>query len=117
MSERTIWRPSLVLLVESSVRPTPSSHTVTTIAASSRASSTPSVPETRSGTIGVELAREGAAIVVTVWDDGVGRTEDSTKSTRLGLQSVRSLIGELGGTFAQSANGGTRSEIRVPLKP
>jgi two-component sensor histidine kinase len=73
-------------------------------------------PETRSGTIGVELARADSSIVVTVWDDGVGLTEDAAKSTRLGLQIVRSLIGELGGTFAQTANGGTRSEIRVPLK-
>ena len=73
-------------------------------------------PETRSGTIGVELASEDAAIVVTVWDDGVGFVEDPAKSTKLGLQIVRSLIGELGGTFSQSVNGGTRSEIRVPTE-
>jgi two-component sensor histidine kinase len=73
-------------------------------------------PETRSGTIGVELAREDTAIVVTVWDDGVGLVEDPAKSTKLGLQIVRSLIGELGGTFSQSVNGGTRSEIRVPME-
>jgi len=73
-------------------------------------------PESRSGAIGVELAREGSELVVVVWDDGVGMTEDPAKSTRLGLQIVRSLIGELGGAFTQSSNGGTRSEIRIPLK-
>jgi two-component sensor histidine kinase len=73
-------------------------------------------PETRSGTIGVDLASEETAIVVTVWDDGVGLVDDPAKSTKLGLQIVRSLIGELGGTFSQSVNGGTRSEIRVPTR-
>ena len=73
-------------------------------------------PESRSGAIGVELAREASELVVLVWDDGVGMTEDPAKSTRLGLQIVRSLIGELGGAFTQSSNGGTRSEIRIPLK-
>jgi two-component system, sensor histidine kinase PdtaS len=73
-------------------------------------------PDARSGTIGVELASEETAIVVTVWDDGVGLVDDPAKSTKLGLQIVRSLIGELGGTFSQSVNGGTRSEIRVPTR-
>ena len=33
-------------------------------------------PETRSGTIGVELANDELGIAVTVWDDGVGLVED-----------------------------------------
>ena len=74
-------------------------------------------PDGRSGAIGVELAREDSQIVVAVWDDGVGLTESPDKRTRLGLHIVRSLIGELGGSFSQSSNGGTRSEIRVPLEP
>jgi len=74
-------------------------------------------PDNRSGTIGLELAREAAEIVVVVWDDGVGLIESPAKSTRLGLQIVRSLISELQGSFVQSSNGGTRSEIRIPLEP
>ncbi|MGH2751326.1 MAG: sensor histidine kinase [Actinomycetota bacterium] len=73
-------------------------------------------PEARAGTIGVELAREDSEIVVTVWDDGVGLTDAPAKSTRLGLQIVRSLIAELHGSFSQATNGGTRSEIRIPLE-
>jgi two-component system, sensor histidine kinase PdtaS len=73
-------------------------------------------PETRSGTIGVELAREEATIAVVVWDDGIGLQSDPTKSTRLGLQIVRSLVDELDGSFSQISNGGTRSEIRIPLR-
>jgi len=74
-------------------------------------------PDNRSGTIGLELAREAAEIVVVVWDDGVGLIENPAKRTRLGLQIVRSLISELQGSFVQSSNGGTRSEIRIPLEP
>jgi two-component system, sensor histidine kinase PdtaS len=74
-------------------------------------------PDNRSGTIGLELSREATEIVVVVWDDGVGLIDSPDKTTRLGLQIVRSLISELGGTFVQSSNGGTRSEIRIPFEP
>lgn len=70
-------------------------------------------PEGRSGTIGVELSREGEEVVVVVRDDGIGLSEDSPKGARLGLQIVQSLIGELGGGFSLSSEGGTRAEIRV----
>lgn len=70
-------------------------------------------PSGRGGTIGVELGRAGEDVVVRVWDDGVGLAPAPDKTSRLGLQIVRSLIAELGGTFAQTSNGGTRSEIRV----
>jgi two-component sensor histidine kinase len=70
----------------------------------------------RTGTIGVELARDRGEIVVVVWDDGIGLPREEThRGSRLGLQIVRSLTAELGGSFRQASNGGTRSEVRVPV--
>ncbi len=71
-------------------------------------------PDGGCGTIGVELSREGDDVVVVVWDDGIGISGDDPKGSRLGLQIVQSLVGELGGTFSRSSRGGTRAEIRVP---
>ena len=73
-------------------------------------------PDGRSGTIGIELSvDDGAEIGVVVWDDGIGIGADIAKVGRLGLQIVRSLIEELGGTFDVSTGAGTRTEIRVPV--
>ena len=74
-------------------------------------------PEGGAGTIAVELARAGDEVVVVVRDDGVGIPEGVLKGSRLGLQIVRSLIRELSGTFEIASDGGTRVEIRVPVKP
>ncbi|MFN2390053.1 MAG: sensor histidine kinase, partial [Actinomycetota bacterium] len=77
-------------------------------------------PDARSGTIGVELGREGDEVVLAVWDDGVGMRQDpfdpeleGASGTRLGLQIVRSLIEEMGGRFDFVPGGGTRVELRV----
>ncbi len=67
------------------------------------------------GSIHVTLGRFADVITVTVQDDGVGIDSDSLYGSRLGLQIVRSLIGELGGTFDVRQHEGTRAEVRVPI--
>jgi len=71
-------------------------------------------PDDRSGTVKVELSREDDHAVMVVWDDGVGISSSLLGGARLGLQIVRSLIDELGGTMTVAADDGTRVEIRVP---
>jgi two-component sensor histidine kinase len=73
-------------------------------------------PDQSEGKIAVTLGRSSGQVVVAVQDDGVGLHSDALKSTRLGLQIVRSLVEELGGTIEVSSNGGTRAEMRVPLQ-
>ena len=73
-------------------------------------------PDERSGTIKVELAREDEMVVLVVWDDGVGISDHVLGGARLGLQIVRSLIEELGGSMTVGADVGTRVEIRVPVE-
>jgi two-component sensor histidine kinase len=72
-------------------------------------------PEGRtSGRLSIELAREVGDIVVVVRDDGIGIKPDALEGSRLGLQIVRSLVAELGGSFTITADNGTRAEVRVP---
>lgn len=71
-------------------------------------------PDERSGTVKVELSREEHAVVMLVWDDGIGISSNILGGARLGLQIVRSLIDELGGSMTVSADAGTRVEVRVP---
>ena len=73
-------------------------------------------PDGRSGTIAVEIAREDNEVVVVVRDDGVGMSTGALKGARLGLQIVRSLIEELAGSFEITSEGGTRVEVRVPVR-
>jgi two-component sensor histidine kinase/PAS domain-containing protein len=73
-------------------------------------------PGGASGTVAVELSREGEDVVVVIWDDGIGISGDVLKGSRLGLQIVRSLIEELGGRFTIGSDVGTRVEIRIPNK-
>ena len=71
-------------------------------------------PEGHGGTIGVELGREDAHFVIVVWDDGTGLPEQPAEGSKLGLQIVRSLVQELGGSVTLTSQNGTRAEIRVP---
>jgi len=71
-------------------------------------------PDVAAGTVVVELAREKGMAVVVVRDDGVGMPEKAPASARLGLNIVRTLIAELGGSFEIEVDGGTRIELRVP---
>lgn len=71
-------------------------------------------PDDRSGTVKVELSRETDDVVMVVGDDGVGISGNVLGGARLGLQIVRSLIDELGGSMTVAADDGTRVEVRVP---
>jgi two-component sensor histidine kinase len=71
-------------------------------------------PEGRSGTVGIELAREAEEVVIVVWDDGIGMPVEIQRGSRLGLQIIRSLIEEMGGSFHITSDGGTRVEVRIP---
>lgn len=72
-------------------------------------------PDDRAGTVAVELSRDEHQVGMTVWDDGAGIPEGALEGSRLGLQIVRSLIGELGGRLEIMSDGGTRVEIRIPV--
>jgi two-component sensor histidine kinase len=70
-------------------------------------------PEGTEGTVTVDLARTDGEVRMVVRDDGVGLDVAALEGSRLGLQIVRSLIDELGGTFAIESHAGTRAEVRV----
>ncbi len=72
-------------------------------------------PTGEPGTIAIELSRADGQVQVVVRDDGVGMPSGGPEGTRLGLQIVRTLIGELGGSFRITSDGGTRVELRVPV--
>ncbi|MBW3594894.1 MAG: PAS domain-containing sensor histidine kinase [Actinobacteria bacterium] len=73
-------------------------------------------PNDVGGTIGVELDRTPDHVSIVVWDDGVGMSPTVEEGARLGLQIVRSLVQEMGGTFDITSDSGTRVELRVPLR-
>ena len=67
------------------------------------------------GSISVTLSRNGSNdIVVVVRDDGVGLNTPGFTGPRLGLHIVRTLVGELNGSFDLVSDEGTRAEIRIP---
>jgi two-component system, sensor histidine kinase PdtaS len=72
-------------------------------------------PDDSGGTVGIELGRERDAATAVVWDDGVGIGPGATDDGSLGLQIVRSLVAELGGSFDIVSDGGTRARVRVPV--
>jgi two-component system, sensor histidine kinase PdtaS len=72
--------------------------------------------DSKGGSISVELTRELDDLVVVVRDDGVGMSTAAFTGPRLGLHIVRTLVGELGGTFDIISDGGTCAEIRVPAE-
>ncbi len=74
-------------------------------------------PEGRGGRVQIGLMRSEERLTVSVVDDGVGLSVESTRDGRLGLQIVRSLLEEMGGTFSLTSAAGTRAEISVPLRP
>lgn len=72
-------------------------------------------PPASDGKVTVSLDRRAGEMSVVVTDDGVGIEDGALSGSRLGLQIVRSLIEELGGTFDIRSDGGTRAEVRVPV--
>ncbi len=71
-------------------------------------------PDDGRGTIVVELGRDAERVTMVVRDDGIGVRGDALEGSRLGLQIVRSLIDELGGTFEIASGAGTSIEVEVP---
>ena len=72
-------------------------------------------PESRSGSIAIELSATESEVAAVVADDGIGISGDIDEVARLGLQIVRSLVEELNGKFLITTDGGTRVEVRIPL--
>lgn len=69
-------------------------------------------PRGRSGKVVVTLVSVGAAVELTVRDDGVGATQPSSTPT-LGMRIVRSLAERLAGSFSIETSGeGTRASVR-----
>lgn len=69
----------------------------------------------RSGTVGVDVSADDYQVVLVVWDDGIGMSQEPLEGARLGLQILHSLVEELGGRIELSSNGGTRVEVKVPI--
>ncbi len=71
-------------------------------------------PDRAEGKIWVELTRGATSLSLVVRDDGIGISKDVLEGSRLGLQIVRSLVAELGGTFSMDGTDGTAVSIAVP---
>ncbi len=73
-------------------------------------------PEGRSGTICIDLQRDGEALALTVADDGKGLPEgiDAASGGSLGLRLVRNLASQLGGALEVASGPGTRFTVRFP---
>ncbi len=74
-------------------------------------------PGERTGEVAVRLRADGERMVLSVADDGVGMPPDIDldRVETLGLQLVRGLAQQIGGTVTIDRNGGTRVQIRIPL--
>lgn len=70
-------------------------------------------PSGTEGTVTVDFVRTDGEMRMVVRDDGVGLDPGALEGSRLGLQIVRSLVEELGGTFQIESDAGTRAEVRV----
>jgi LytS/YehU family sensor histidine kinase len=79
-------------------------------------------PKIEGGRIDVCAARDGAVLVLTVRDSGIGlQPAAATQGTRFGTQQVRDRLGALYGARASfalgpAADGGTEARITLPLK-
>jgi signal transduction histidine kinase len=78
-------------------------------------------PKIEGGRIDVRAARDGAVLVLTVRDSGIGlQPAAATQGTRFGTQQVRDRLGALYGSRASfalgpAAGGGTEARITLPL--
>lgn len=73
-------------------------------------------PNERSGTIAVSLCEEPEGVMLQVSDNGIGiaDTVDIEHAPTMGMQLVRSLAQQLGGTIDLVRDHGTRVRIRFP---
>jgi two-component sensor histidine kinase len=70
------------------------------------------------GSVEVRFERRGDRLLATVADNGTGLPDefDVTRSTRLGLQIVRTLVmSELGGSIDMGAGAGGGTEVRIDV--
>jgi signal transduction histidine kinase len=81
-------------------------------------------PQVEGGRIEVRARRDGAMLVLTVRDTGLGLDAPAADGTRFGLQQVRDRLRSLYGTgagltlqAAADADGGTLATIQLPLPP
>jgi two-component sensor histidine kinase len=76
-------------------------------------------PAGRTGTITVGLHDDGASLVMTVRDDGIGlpAIADARTTTSLGIQLVGDLTEQLGGTVTVDCHAGTAFQICIPHRP
>ena len=79
-------------------------------------------PKVAGGCVQVRAERDGAHLVLTVQDDGVGLGNQGTQGTRFGLQQVRERLATLYGTGASltlesapAGSDGTVAVVRLPL--
>jgi len=73
-------------------------------------------PHGRAGTVEVALRGDERSLSLTVSDDGIGLPEnlDFRKGGSLGLQLVRALTEQLGGTLKKASGPGTSFVVRFP---
>lgn len=71
-------------------------------------------PQKKGGTVRISLRRqEGREVILTVADNGAGISEKTlTQSESVGLLIIRSLVDQIDGAIAISAEKGTRVEVR-----
>lgn len=74
-------------------------------------------PDNRAGVIAVRLARDGAMLVLTVADDGIGFAEGAApEGTGMGQRLIGVLVQQLGGTLSRGDGPGTTAIIRFPVE-
>jgi two-component system, sensor histidine kinase PdtaS len=77
-------------------------------------------PGDRPGTVRVTFERQGDEFLLTIADNGVGMAFDGEpRGSGLGQRLVRSMVAQLGGTFAiepDSGAGGTVATVRFPSR-
>jgi two-component sensor histidine kinase len=74
-------------------------------------------PGKESGTITVNISKEGYNLLVTVEDDGIGidAEENMTDKTQ-GLELIRLLVNQLGGTITRTSVKGLKYSITFPVE-
>jgi len=77
------------------------------------------VKHARAGTVRIELAREGAEVVLRVSDDGVGFDPREVPDDHLGLAGMRSRAERVGGHLDvhSAPGGGTEIQVGLPVEP
>ena len=61
----------------------------------------------------VSFVQEKGKLALTIRDNGIGL--DGSPKTGRGLPNMKARAAEIGGTFAQSSDGGTSIVVEVPL--